>query len=149
MGITVSVIFAAFLWLYFFTASLVPQIAKEKINFDNPNQALIQLSDRINIEKNQLEKNYNRLSNVNWCHYDKKKFKVSDIAAEMNDYQIRNANQYLIHYLMMDYFTRASMRLKENHDISGARVDIEKNKYISDYHETKDFIKRFREKNEL
>lgn len=155
-GIVIFTSIVGLLGLYSFTASLVPKISKEKINFDNPNHALVQLSEKINIEKVQLEKNYSRLSNVDWCNYDKKKFQITDMFAEINDYHVRNANQLLIHYMMIDYVTRAGIKLKENHDTNGARADIdefeklvERNKYISNYQETKDFVKRFREKNGL
>jgi len=156
LAAVILVVVAMLLGVYSFTSSLVPKTSKELINFDNPKQAVVQLEERINIEKKQLNDNYSKLSSVDWCNYKDKNFALTDIPAALQDKAIRDSNQYIIHHLMMDYAVDASIKSKKLHDKKGAKSDldefeklVEKNKYISNDQETVDFIKRVRNRNGL
>lgn len=151
LGAIIIIIVTIFLSLYLFTMSLIPPKQKTLVDMKNPNHVIAQLTDRIDIQKNKLNSNYKRLSNVDWCHYDMKKFKLSDIFAEINDSYIRSANEQIIYYLQQDYAMRAAIKKNKFHDQKGASADLDefeklvkKNNYISNYKETIDFIKSFR-----
>lgn len=142
--------------LHFYIDSLFPPKFKQKIDFVNPKHAIEQLVQEINIEKVQIEKNNKKLSGIDWCHHDFKKFKVSNVFAEMNDQIIRDANESIIKLMEPNYLVRAGIQKKKFNNIKAAKTTIDEfekivddNKYIKSYSETKEFIKSFRARNGL
>lgn len=148
-----TLIFAGF---HFYVDSLFPIKYEQEIDYKNPKNAIVKLSDKINIEKAQIEKNNKKLSGIDWCHYDSKKFKISDVFAEMNDQMIRDVNACIIQLMLPDYLVLTGMQKKKFNNIQAAKLAIDEfekivdeNKYIKNYDQIKDLIKSVRKKNGL